>query len=259
MAVALPGIAEAQLIGFLLVLARVGGLFLLAPIFSSKMIPARAKLLIAGAISLALMPIATSGQHLPSDPAAIAVLIVKEVSVGLAFAFALSMLQAAVAAGAALLDTLVGFSFAAVVDPINGQQTAVLGQFYGLVATMIFLAVGGDQLMIMGLARSYRLLPVTAFPDTGALTSGAVSIVEQVFVIGLEITAPALIAIIVTDAALGVVSRAMPQMNVFVVGLPAKLIAGFAVIGASLPFVAVHLQDDLQSSVMQALQLLRVS
>jgi flagellar biosynthetic protein FliR len=79
------------------------------------------------------------------------------------------------------------------------------------------------------------------------------------FVIGLEITAPALVALVVTDAALGLVSRAMPQMNVFVVGLPAKLIAGFAVIAASLPFMATHLQADLQSSVLQALELLHTS
>jgi flagellar biosynthesis protein FliR len=195
----------------------------------------------------------------PTDGGQAAVMIVTELAIGLAFAFGLAVLQAAIQAGAALVDAVVGFSFAAIVDPINGQQSAVLNQFYGIVATMIFLAVGGDQLMIMGLARSYGLMPLGSVPDVGALSSGALDAIGQLFVIGLEITAPALIALVVTDAALGVVSRAMPQMNVFVVGLPAKLIAAFAVIAASLPFMAMHLQDDLQGSVMQALQLLKVA
>jgi len=254
---ALPNLASAQLMGFMLVLARVGGLFLLAPGFSSRMIPVRAKLMLAFAISLALMPIATHGQHIPSDTGLVVTLLLKELLVGIAFAMPLAVLGAAVSAGAGLIDTIIGFSFAAQIDPISNQQNAVLAQFYSLFATMIFMVTGGDQIMIQGLATSYRLLPVGKTPSINALAASAPAGLERVFVIGLEISAPVVIALVISDAAFGLVSRAVPQMNVFFVGLPAKIMLGFAVIGASLPFVAAHLTDEMQNSVVQALEILK--
>ncbi|HET6849718.1 MAG TPA: flagellar biosynthetic protein FliR [Gaiellales bacterium] len=255
--IALNHLAGAQLMGFMLVLARVGGLFLLAPGFSSKMIPVRAKLMLAFAISLAIMPIATHGQQIPSDPGAVVTLLLTELLVGLAFAMPLAVLGAAVSAGAGLIDTIIGFSFAAQIDPITNQQNAVMAQFYSLFATMVFLLTGGDHLMIEGLGASYRLLPLGRIPNINALAASVPDSLERVFVIGLEISAPVVIALVISDAAFGLISRAVPQMNVFFVGLPAKILLGFAVIGASLPFVAAHLTDELQTSVVQALELLK--
>jgi flagellar biosynthesis protein FliR len=254
---ALPNIASAELMGFMLVLARVGGLFLLAPGFSSRMIPVRAKLMLAFAISLAIMPIATHGQHVPTDTGLVVTMLLKELLVGIAFAMPLAVLGAAVSAGAGLIDTIIGFSFAAQIDPISNQQNAVLAQFYSLFATMIFMVTGGDQIMIQGLAASYRFLPLGKVPSIDVLAASAPAGLERVFVIGLEISAPVVIALVISDAAFGLVSRAVPQMNVFFVGLPAKIMLGFAVIGASLPFVAAHLTDEMQNSVVQALEILK--
>jgi flagellar biosynthetic protein FliR len=132
----------------------------------------------------------------------------------------------------------------------------VLGQFYSLFAIMVFLLSGGDHVMLQGLAASYRELPVTAWPDTSSLSSHALGAFAQIWVVGLEIVAPAVVALIITDAALGLVSRAVPQMNVFVVGLPAKLLVGFTVIAASLPFLTTRLGDAMQASVAQAVRTL---
>lgn len=252
----LPAFASAHVVAFLLVLSRVGGLFLLAPVFSSKLIPTQVRLMAAMAISLALTPIATHGQPIPGDTGTICLLMVKELAVGLLFAFPPAVVMAAVEAGAGLLDTIIGFSFAAVLDPVNNQQNAILGQFYTLFATMVFLLGGGDQIMIGGMAASYRELPIDDWPHMSAVTGQALSAFSQVFAIGLEIAAPVLVALIITDAALGLVSKAVPQMNVFVVGLPAKLLVGFTVIAASLPFVSSELQTQLTQSVGQAVQLL---
>jgi flagellar biosynthesis protein FliR len=183
-------------------------------------------------------------------------LMLKELGVGLIFAFPMALVGAAVQAGASLLDTLIGFSFSSVLDPVNNQQVAILGQFYSLFAVLVLLMSGGDHIMIEGIGASYRALPITAYPHIGALTSGALSAFAQVWVIGLEIAAPVLVALVITDAAIGLVSRAVPQMNVFVVGLPAKILVGMTVIAATLPFVSNQVQGALQQSVMQALQTL---
>jgi flagellar biosynthesis protein FliR len=253
----LDHLANGQLMGFMLVLARVGGLFLLAPGFSSKMIPVRAKIMLALAISLAIMPIATHGQTIPNDPGQDVMLLFAEFLTGIAFAMPLAVLGAAVSAGAGLIDTIIGFSYAAQIDPITNQQNAVLAQFYSLFAVMVFMLTGGDQIMIEGLAASYRMLPLGQMPNIDALAASVPAGLQQVFVIGLEISAPVVIALVISDAAFGLISRAVPQMNVFFVGLPAKILIGLLVVGASLPFVAAHLTDEMQASVMQALEILK--
>jgi flagellar biosynthetic protein FliR len=254
--VRLPEIATSEVVGFVLVMARVGGIFFFAPVFSSKMIPARAKLIAAGALSLAIAPLATDGKALPLDPLVLGSLLGKEVLVGLAFALALGVLSAAVQAAASLLDTLVGFSFAALVDPFTNAQSAVLGQLYGMFATMVFLLTGGDHVVVMGLARSYDLLPLGAMPAPGHLAELATTGLADIAIIGLQIAAPVLLALVITDAAFGLVARAVPQVNVLVVGLPAKILVAFAVAAASLPFVAEHLRGELERSVAETLRLL---
>ena len=256
MNVTLPAQALTDVLGFLLVLSRVGGLFVLAPVFSAAMIPVRIKLTLAMAISLALMPIAVHGQTVPLDAGAYSLLLVKEIGIGLVFAFPMALVGAAVQAGASVLDTLVGFSFSSILDPVNNQQTAILGQFYTLFAVLVLLMSGGDHLMIEGLGASYRALPLTAYPHIGGLTAGAVGVFAQVWVIGLEIAAPAMVALVITDAAIGLISRAVPQMNVFVVGMPAKILVGMTVIAATLPFVSNQIQAALEQSVTQAVQTL---
>jgi flagellar biosynthesis protein FliR len=254
--VTLPDQALTEVLGFLLVVCRVGGLFVLAPGFSAAMIPNRIKLMLAMALALAMVPIAVHGQTVPLDAGDYVMLMLKELGVGLIFAFPMALVGAAVQAGASLLDTLIGFSFSSILDPVNNQQTAILGQFYSLFAVLVLLMSGGDHIMIEGIGASYRALPITAYPHIGALTSGALAAFAQVWVIGLEIAAPVLVALVITDAAIGLVSRAVPQMNVFVVGLPAKILVGMTVIVATLPFVSNQVQGALQQSVVQALQTL---
>ncbi len=251
---ALPEVATAQLVGFILVTARVGGIFVFAPVFSSRLVPARVKVLLALAISLALTPIATGTQQVPSEAIDIATVLVKEIAVGLGFALAIGMLAAAIQMGASLLDTLIGFSFGSLVDPLTNVQSSVLAQVYAMVASVVFVITGGDHLVIQGLARSYELIPLDAVPDMSALASLVTTGLASISLIGIEIAAPVVIALVLTDAAFGIVSRVAPQMNVYFVGLPAKILAGLAVAGASLPFVAVHFEDELSAAVMRALR-----
>jgi flagellar biosynthetic protein FliR len=249
----LPEIAGEQIATFVLVLARVGGLFFFAPVFSSKMIPARAKFIAAGAISLALTPLAEGTRGVPDDPMILAGLLVKEVIVGLAIALALGVVAAAVHAGASIVDAVGGFSFASLVDPFTNMQGSPFANLYGVFATMVLLLSGGDHVMIQGLAKSYEMVPIDSALDFGRFAELATTGLVQIFLIGLEIVAPVLLALVLTDTALGMVSRAVPQMNVLFVGMPAKIMVAFAVAAASLPFVAVRLETGLGDAMMRAL------
>jgi flagellar biosynthetic protein FliR len=243
-----------QTAGFMLVLARVSPLFAVAPLFSSKQVPPRVRTVVAVAIAVGLTPLAMHGQHLPNDVLALAALILKELLVGLAFALSVSILFAAIESAGAIFDVLVGFSFGAIVDPLTGNQSAVLSQLYGLVALAVFLVIGGDGWLIRGLARTFELVPLTAAPKLASLTQGVVSVFSTIFTSALEVGAPVLLAIVVTDVAFGVVSRVVPQLNVFGVGFPVKVVVALLVVAASLPFVVGWISDQLGTSVAQALQ-----
>jgi flagellar biosynthetic protein FliR len=252
-------IGEQHVVGFFLVLARVGPLFVVAPLFSSKMFPARARGVAAVALAVGLSPLAMKDQHVPTDALSLAGLVGKEALVGFAFAFAVSVLFAAVSVAGSFLDTLIGFSYGGLVDPVNGNQSSVLSQLYTLIGVMVFIAIGGEAWMVQGLAKTYDLVGITDMPAIGALVGGAQHTFASIFVSAVELAAPVLIALIITDAGFGVVSRVMPQLNVFAVGFPAKILVGFLIVAASLPFVAGWIGNQLQASVMSALQTIHVA
>jgi flagellar biosynthetic protein FliR len=243
----------------MLVIARIAPLFVVAPMFSSKMIPGRVRGLAAVGLAVGMAPLAMKGHRVPLDVMALGALVAKELIVGLAFALAISVLFAAVSAAGSLADTLIGFSFGALVDPITGTNGSVMAQFYSLVGVAIFIAIGGDAWVIQGLNRTYELVPLVDYPAVDSMVSGVQQAFTGIFVAAVELAAPVLLAVMITDVAFGVVARVVPQLNVFAVGFPAKVTVGLLIIGVSLPFAAGWISDELQRSVGAALQSLRVA
>ncbi len=250
---------EQQLAGFFLVLARVSPLFVMAPLFSSKMIPARVRAIVAVALAIGLTPVVVGDQHISLDAWTYAGLIVKELLVGGAFAFALGALFAAIGVAGTFLDYFVGLSFGSLVDPVTGTNTTIISQLYTLIGVVIFIAIGGDSWVIAGFARTFDIVGLTQTPSIGALVAGADAAFVGIFAAAVQIAGPIMLAMILTDAAFGVVSRVVPQLNVFGVGFPVKLIVGVLLIGVTLPYVGGWLSGELQSSVAQALHTLKVA
>jgi flagellar biosynthesis protein FliR len=251
--------SEEQVAGFMLVIARIAPLFMIAPLFSSKMIPARVRGIAAVGLAVGISPLAMKGQHVPLDVMGLGALAVKELLVGLAFSFAIAALFAAVTAAGSLMDTLIGFSFGALVDPVTGNHASVISQAYSLVGVAVFIAIGGDTWVIQGLNHTYDLVPLVDYPALGSMVAGVQQAFTGIFLAALELAAPVMLAVIITDAAFGVVARVVPQLNVFAVGFPAKVTIGLLVLGVSLPFAAGWISDQLQQSVSAALQSLKVA
>lgn len=249
----LSELAGNQLSGFILVLARVTPLFILAPLFSSALIPARVRGIIAVGISIGLTPIAMHGQHVPGEAVRVAELVVEGLLVGLAFAFALAVLLAALESAGSLIDVVSGFSYGSLINPMNNESSAVISRLYSLVGTMIFLMIGGDAWTLRGLARTFQLVPLTDAPRLSSLVGGVEQVFSTIFTAALEVAAPVLAALLITDVAFGVVSRVVPQMNVFAVGFPTKVAVALLVVSASLPFVSNWITSQLSVSVSAAL------
>jgi flagellar biosynthetic protein FliR len=158
-----------------------------------------------------------------------------------------------------VIDVLSGFSYGSLINPMNGQDSAVITRFYSLVGTLIFLVIGGDAWTLRGLDRTFQLVPLTSAPRLPSLLGGAEQVFSTVFAAALEVAAPVVVALLITDVAFGVVSRVVPQLNVFAVGFPTKVAVVLLVAGASLPFTATWISNQLTVSVGDALGALHVA
>jgi flagellar biosynthesis protein FliR len=241
---------------FFLVLGRVTPLFVLAPLFSAKQIPVRVKGIVAVALSIGLTGLAMHGQQIPTSPLQVAGLLIVQVLVGIVFAFAVAALLAAVQTAGGLADILSGFSFGASIDPINGNPGGAFAELYTLIGVMLFIAIGGDAWLLRGMARTFTLVPLTKAPQLGSLANAAEMSFASIFTSALEVAAPVVMALLITDVAFGMVSRVVPQMNVFSVAFPLKVGVSLLVVTATLPFLGGWMSNQIYTSVATALHAL---
>lgn len=236
---------------------RMSALFLAAPIFGAASFPVRARVLLAlGITALLVSSIPESPRVDVLSPAGL-LLGAQQAIIGFAMGFIVQLVfAAAVVAGQSLAMTM-GLGFAMSVDPQNGVSVPVLSQLYVILATLIFLAVDGHLLLIQALAHSFTLLPVglVAFRETFALDMALLG--GQMFASALLLALPALTAVLLINIAFGVITRAAPQLNIFAVGFPVTIFAGFVFIFLTMPSVFSLLQQMIDQGLLQALDLVR--
>lgn len=250
-------VAGDHIAAYMLVLARISPLFIIAPVFSSKLLIPRVRAILAVGITVGITPLAAHGHHIPTNPFALLELMVQGFLVGFAVAFAMACVFGAVQGAGMLADSLSGFSYGASVDPINGNQGGSLSNLYTMVGTAMFLAIGGDAWMLRAITTTFRVIPIDKGPQINGLASGAETLFSTVLVGAVELAAPVILALTVTDIAFGLVSKVVPQLNVFAVGFPVKVGVALLVVGVSLPFLGTWMTGQLQSSVGTALHSLQ--
>ncbi len=246
-------IATSQVVGFMLVVARLSGLFLIAPVFSSQMIPVRIKVMMLGALAATLTPI-VMGQAPPMPDGVVDLVtsIILESIVGLAIGFTVALVFTAVQVGASYIDTAIGFSMANIIDPLNNIQASVLGSFYSLIATLAFLAVNGHHWLLAGFKQSYDVVPIGAAPDVQRMSENLFGAFGALFATAFQIAAPVLVTLILVDVVLGIVARVVPQMNVFFVGIPLKIGVGLAAVIITLPAFTGFLEQRVSDVIAGA-------
>jgi flagellar biosynthetic protein FliR len=222
---------------FILIASRLSAMMVVAPVFSSRSFPVRAKAAIVILLSYVTLPVVGGSVEIPANlgVVAFALLVGKEILIGAAFGLVAQMLFAAVQVAGGLIDINAGFAIASVIDPASNLNITVLGRYYNLVAMTAFLAIGGHQWLVAGIVESFSLAPVTEMPSTGAIVGGVLAHADDIFLVALMIGAPILVTLFVSDIALGILARAVPQMNVFIVGLPLKIVLALAGTAVLLP------------------------
>ena len=226
---------------------RVGSCFMVAPAFGALFVPARIRIVLAGAIALIIAPLVPSPPDIAPFSATGVVVTVQQIIIGIAIGFSLQILFDAVTLGGQLLANSMGLSFAFNTDPMHGVETPVLGQLYSMLVMLTFLALDGHLKLIEVLVDGFRTLPVGT---TGLGQDGVWSIVvwgSLLFSGALQIALPGVTALLIVNVAFGVMSRAAPQLNLFAVGFPISLVFGLLIVLAGLPSMQttfVHLLSD---------------
>lgn len=217
---------------FLLIFVRVTGLFVVSPIFGRQNIPAYYKI----GFSF-LMAIILSYTVPVPDPVAYNSLIafifavVKEFLTGLVLGYISYLIITALYLAGQMIDMHIGFGMVSVFDPASNIQIPVTANFYFILTVLMFVAIDGHHLLIYTLNESFLLLPMgSGFAAGQELLDFILRLFGSVFILSIKIAAPVTAAILVADVALGVIAKAVPQVNVFIVGMPLKILLGLAVI-----------------------------
>lgn len=225
-----------KLQALLLISFRAGGLFIGAPILGHRAIPAPIKAGFAVLIAILMIPaIETAGVPEVASIWTLALLASKELLVGLIIGFFFSLLFIGARMAGGIVGYQVGLALTNVLDPEAGSQTSVVGEFWYALAILIFLAVDGHHAIISAFADSYRILPVAFTGFGGPAGQMLIRYSAYAFTIAIKIAAPVMITLFLTEVAMGVVARTVPQMNIFIVGIPLKIGIGFLVLATALP------------------------
>jgi flagellar biosynthetic protein FliR len=238
-------------------LLRVLGLVFAEPILGNSNVPVRVKVGLALLITMLLAPVLPP---LPrADPASAAGLLIaaQQLVIGLAIGFTLRIALTAVETAGQLAGLQMGLGFAVFFDPQSAAQTAVVGQFLGLFAILIFLAIDGHLMVLTALSESFTTLPIGAHAMSG---NGFRMLIEwggEIFRTGLIISLPIVAALLIANVAVGIMTRAAPQLNIFAVGFPLTLAVGFFALWLAVPFIAPAIQHLFEQALITALAMLK--
>ena len=227
---------EAQLWLWMVAMIRPGAAFIAAPIFGAPFVPVQLRLIVALAIGIPAL--AAADFQLPLDGLASIegfMLVAGEVLAGLALGFAVQIgFSAALVAGETIGNAM-GLGFAGMVDPASGQSAPAIGQILSILATFLFLAIGGHLALAATVVESYRALPPGAAWVSADSLMGIVQFGGVLFAAGLSIALPVGSALILVQIVMGVLARSAPALNLFAVGLPAALLAGIVLLAIGAP------------------------
>ena len=225
---------------FLLVLLRVSALLMVAPIFGHRTWLARAKVGLAFTVSIILFPIvADQPLDVPAGVLPYALMMIREVLMGVVMGFVVLLLFVGIQFAGQVAGLQMGFGIVNVIDPQSSNQLSIMGQFLNILAILLLLSLNGHHTILTGLVTSFETIPLGGVVLKAGLMQKMIAITAEVFIIGVKIAAPIMTALFLVTAAMGVLARTVPQMNVFMVGFPVQISVGLGAFLVCMPLFAM--------------------
>lgn len=223
---------------FLLIFCRITGFFVTAPIFSMRGVPASFKVGISFFVTLIVFSMVGIGEVVPLDGLYI-LGIIKESLLGLLLGFIAYLFFTVVQISGAFVDMQMGFGIANVIDPMTGAQSPILGSFKFFIAVLLFLSMNGHHYLLLGIMESYEWVPLHntwwTHIGNGDVSNFVLDSFITAFALAFQMAAPLVVAMFLVDLGLGMLARTAPQFNVFVIGIPLKILVGFLLLLIMVP------------------------
>jgi flagellar biosynthetic protein FliR len=218
-------------------LVRISAMMMAAPIFSIRQVSPRVRILLAVMVTLLVQPLLPAAPVVPVFSTDALLIMVQQIGIGVALGFMLQMAFNALIIGGQLMAYSMGLGFANMMDPTNGVQVPVVAQFWVIMATLSFLIMNGHLVLISAIVDSFTVLPIAADGFGRAGLWELLTWASRMFAAGVLMALPVMIALLLINIGMGVVSRAAPQLNIFAVGFPVTLMSGFLLMWMTLPQV----------------------
>lgn len=234
---------------FLWPLTRILGLISTAPLFGNMSVPARVK--IGLGIMLAMI-IAPTVPALPAlDPTSLPglLILVQQLIIGISMGFAMRIVLAGTEMAGEIASMTMGLGFATFYDPQSRGHSSAISQLLALLTLMIYLSTDLHLVLLSTLAQSFSSMPISAAPISGEGLRQVVNWGGRIFSAGIQLSLPIVAALLITNMALGILTRAAPQLNIFGIGFPITIGVGFAMIALALPYLATPLVHVLQEGI----------
>lgn len=224
----------------LLIFARISGVFFTAPFFSSFVIPERAKLILSLFITIIIYPALKNFQiTIPQNMIQYGLMVLSQVIVGLILGFAISLIFTAFQVAGEFFSFQIGFGITEVLDPLAQVEIPILGQFQYLIAILVFLSINGHHMLLSALYRSFEVIPLIDFSNIAKVQLLSITfskLLSQMFLVALKIAFPILATMFLVSFILGLLAKASPQLNIFMVGFPFQIAIGLITYLIVMPF-----------------------
>lgn len=240
---------SAWLAAFIFPLARILALVATAPIFGNKQVPVRVKLGLGVAVTIVIAPTLTLPDGLDPASAQGLFVLMQQIIAGIIMGFAIRLVFTAVEMAGDLAGMQMGLGFASFYDPQNASYSPVIAQFLGMLAALLFLALDGHLYMLAALADSFRDFPIGASVPSAHAFRTVAEWGSTIFSHALQFSLPLIAVLLITNLALGILTRSAPQLNIFAVGFPITLTVGFAALALSLPYLAPMLNHVMHEAL----------
>lgn len=224
---------------------RISAMLMAIPVVGTRLVSVRIRVVLAMLIAFVAMPLIP---EVPAvDPLSVAGLTIsiQQVLIGLAMGFILQMVLAALTIAGEAISMTMGLGFASMVDPANGVNVPVLSQFFLIMGTLLFLVLGGHLMIIQLVVSSFQSLPITGDGIPRDSFWVLISFASQMFIGAVWVALPAMISILVITMAMGVMTRAAPQLNIFSVGFPVTMLVGFIILMLVIPSIVPRFNQIL--------------
>lgn len=214
---------------------RISAMLIAIPVIGTRLVSVRIRVVLAALISILVMPLIPPVPAV--DPLSVAGLTIsiQQILIGLSMGFILQLVLAALTIAGEAIAMSMGLGFASMVDPANGVNVPVLSQLFLIIGTLLFLALGGHLMIIQLVVSSFQSLPIGTEGIVRDSYWIIISFASQMFIGAVWIALPALVSILVITLAMGVMTRAAPQLNIFSVGFPVTMLAGFIIVMLIIP------------------------